>query len=1478
MTGHGPRDPSGDDIGDPEAQRQPPRQDGVLEPEPHEQGPPLPPHEDEDLIADQQNPLVNDARQDVRIAHSQDIQVGDGNVQVIIHAGDGPSSAAQNRGPVFAVPPPRPGDVPRPGLIQRLVDHLSALDGPEPARPTVDAGASVVAMTTGLAGAGGFGKTTLVRMLVHHAEVRDRFPDGILWVTLGDQLTGAELADRIDDASAALTGVKPPHTDPLLAGAALGEALGPRRMLLVLDDAWDRRQVEPFLSGGPSTVRLVTTRQHSVLPDGSVRVDVDAMTDDEAAQLLATDLQELPAPVVADVLRVTGRWPLLLSLVNGAARADHTAGATPAQALGDVRDQLVTAGLTALDVTVATDRNSAVSATLQVSLDRLSPEEQSRYLELAVFGEDIGVPLTVLARYWKQTGDKTPAWCRTFTRRLADLSLLASYRLDTPPGPRVRLHAVIRAYLRTRLDKGRQRRLAETVVDALTADMALPMRADNPTSAWWGFDEDVRDYAERHLVRHLLESGQPAHAEAVACNIGWAVHRLPRVGITGLLSDLALVRTRRAQELSSFLGRVAHMLAEDRPATAEFLLNALRGEPQWAQESEAVDARRPGTRLVTRWIFPDNASPALRHVLKIPTGWGQSNAMAVSPQGAWLVVMTNAGLAVVDTTTREVGAIYPCDQQVRRISISPDGQRIATVGGGSVAVRDAGSGRGIWHYSEPGILWSAIFTPDSSKVITTGNDGLIKMWDASTGARLPEDPWEAFSRWCPDPPSDRPSIDAVVTADGSKVVSAGYGVYLWSLPDGLPLQAYGARSHLMRRLTYHVAAAPDASWVAGSSKDGLEVWDTGTGRLITTLGDAGPARFITVSADGRRLAAGRSDGEALVWDATHDFALIARLGGQEGLAALAFSPNGELLYASGGGEVRIWEPSQARSSDSLGLSRPVDSAHVFPDASMAALSVQGGEVHLREIATGKLHATLAHEEDTPPKVAIAPNGEWLATEQHGKLSVWTRQGSSITAFDVSSTTGAIRQIRVSADSEVLFTVDDLAVRAWDVNSGVSLTTMATFMRDVSSLAFSPDGTWLAAGDYYGTIWIWDTASGTLRTTMGGEYLGAPIKALSAPNSDEILAFCGSDLERWDINQGRRTSRSGTSLHHPPHVALSRESTLISTHEPVALSGDGRWFISADHGPTISTEETACGDSTGHTPHPTPHRLDRDHYGWALALSDNGELLATISNEEIIVYETSRDSIVATFPSSWTAPTPLGMSLALSTEQLAHAINDDVRILSFATKKASRLPANLGVIREAAFSPDGQYAAALTDEGVRVWHTQTRQTLPSPQLDERPTALAFTPSGTSICIAEPTRVRVFDLPTVRPQATAALPDGIGLQQIAATLDDARLVLLTDPSHLVVLSIDDTLASYAVPLDEDGIFEHWPPRLLSVSPDGRLVALAGPTLSVRRLDDGALLAMHNMNRTVTSLAWTPDSTSIVVGSEGGAYCFLLSRSAD
>ena len=73
------------------------------------------------------------------------------------------------------------------------------------------------------------------------------FPDGVVWVTVGEDASGPDLAAKLVSAARLFDPTAAEVTDPLAAGAVLGRALAGRRVLLVVDDVWSTAQVEPFL-------------------------------------------------------------------------------------------------------------------------------------------------------------------------------------------------------------------------------------------------------------------------------------------------------------------------------------------------------------------------------------------------------------------------------------------------------------------------------------------------------------------------------------------------------------------------------------------------------------------------------------------------------------------------------------------------------------------------------------------------------------------------------------------------------------------------------------------------------------------------------------------------------------------------------------------------------------------------------------------------------------------------------------------------------------------------------------------------------------------------------------------------------------------------------------------------------------------------------------------------------------------------------
>jgi hypothetical protein len=97
----------------------------------------------------------------------------------------------------------------------------------------LDSKADAVAITAALKGAGGYGKTTLACALAHDPDIIDAYFDSILWVELGEK--PGNVIGIVSDLINTLLGSCPTFTTLGAAATAFAEALGERRILLVVD-------------------------------------------------------------------------------------------------------------------------------------------------------------------------------------------------------------------------------------------------------------------------------------------------------------------------------------------------------------------------------------------------------------------------------------------------------------------------------------------------------------------------------------------------------------------------------------------------------------------------------------------------------------------------------------------------------------------------------------------------------------------------------------------------------------------------------------------------------------------------------------------------------------------------------------------------------------------------------------------------------------------------------------------------------------------------------------------------------------------------------------------------------------------------------------------------------------------------------------------------------------------------------------------
>jgi WD40 repeat protein len=265
-----------------------------------------------------------------------------------------------------------------------------------------------------------------------------------------------------------------------------------------------------------------------------------------------------------------------------------------------------------------------------------------------------------------------------------------------------------------------------------------------------------------------------------------------------------------------------------------------------------------------------------------------------------------------------------------RVAFSPDGTRAVTAGPEWAFIWDARSGEELARLRQPDGTIRLAFSLDGRRVLTTGGDGRVRVWDASDGTRLRMLKVAA--------PGDQ-DAHVAFTPDGRTVaVSTPRGVVLREVETAqrrrirntaggaLAAPAFSADGTLLYLSTGNDAAryaAPGARTVAG-------IWDVETGARVAVLRGAGNLGAGLFSRDGRLLLTRDAD-TARVWDVATGEGLATirghRASNVGSVASASFSPDGRLVITSGAdGITKLWD---SRTGERVGLIRPLPSPEGF---------------------------------------------------------------------------------------------------------------------------------------------------------------------------------------------------------------------------------------------------------------------------------------------------------------------------------------------------------------------------------------------------------------------------------------------------------------------------------------------------------------------------------------------------------------------
>ncbi|MGV9377515.1 NB-ARC domain-containing protein [Nonomuraea sp. NPDC003707] len=258
----------------------------------------------------------------------------------------------------------------------------------------------------GLWGMGGTGKSTLAVQACQDRRVRRRFPDGIVWVEVQPQQDSvallADVGRRLGLSDADLG-----FSDLNGGRHVLSTAIQGKRLLIALDNVWERGPLDTLAGLTPTCQVLFTTRDEDLASIiSSIGIKVDELTRPQALELLASWVGKPVNELSPEANRLCERLGnLVLGVAISGAMIQRRRTYTDVLDLIDQDPDRIRAELD------PNYRYETLHAAIGAGISDLTEADQHRYHQLSVFMGRGSFPREAAHALWArqlsmpQTGD-----------------------------------------------------------------------------------------------------------------------------------------------------------------------------------------------------------------------------------------------------------------------------------------------------------------------------------------------------------------------------------------------------------------------------------------------------------------------------------------------------------------------------------------------------------------------------------------------------------------------------------------------------------------------------------------------------------------------------------------------------------------------------------------------------------------------------------------------------------------------------------------------------------------------------------------------------------------------------------------------------------------------------------------------------------------------------------------------------------------
>ena len=943
-----------------------------------------------------------------------------------------------------------------PPLPRNYVERPHALESLRAVLIT-DSGGSSIALTA-LKGMGGIGKTVLAQAICHDQVIQQAFPDGVIWVTAGREPV-YDLITRMREVRRALN-------DNLTIGETELECINRYRnvirgkaALVVVDDVWASRDIEPFRAESPRSRILFTTRDASIAAAiGAEEHIADLLTEDQSRDVLArwSGVGANALPLEAnDLIRECGRLPLALSMIGAMLRGK------PHEYWRHVSNLLRGDDLGKIGTDFPHYAHKDLLRTMQVSVDGLDPKVRDRYFTLAVLLDDMPVHPAIQQALW--SADELDAL--DTAEKLVSLSL--AQREGDNRG--IRLHDLQLDYLRSHYDDKSTLHLIQGAV-----------RLSSMT-----IEKDPHQFVSQIIGRLLPHMELPEiqrFTSALVC-----ANRKPWLRLLSATlhpPGTGLVRTLEGHSAS--INRVAITPDGLKAVSASWDNNLKVWDLESGRELQTLCGH--SASVTCDVISPDGLHVvssseddtlrlwdlSLGQEIRLMIGHGGSVTGAAFLQDGRRAISSSwdKTLKVWDLESgRALQTLKGHSASVTGVAVFANGSRaISASADHTLKVWNLESGREIHTLvGHSDIVFDVTLFPEEMLAVSASRDQTLKIWDLESGRELRT--LTGHSGFV---------YGATVFPDGHRIVSASRDKTLkvWESESGREVRTLKGHSASVTS----VVVTPDGRRAVSSSWDKtLKVWELESGPEIRTVaGHSGFVSSVAGSSDGRFGVSASWDGTLKVWDVTSGHELRTFVGHRASVDGVAVTRNGKLVVsASLDTTLKVWDLESARELRTLvGHTNAVSGVVMTPDGRLVVSASRDNTLKIWDLESGRELGTLAGHSDGVTSVAVTPDGRKVVSASLDKtLKVWevltgrelcTLEGHSQPVSGVAITPDGRRAVSASWDN---------TIQIWDLESSRNVRSLRGHLDRVASVAVSPEGGAAVSASVDKSLRVWDLLSG-----------------------------------------------------------------------------------------------------------------------------------------------------------------------------------------------------------------------------------------------------------------------------------------------------------------------------------------------------------------------------------------------------------------